>query len=166
MLVSQPLTGGHDRVGVQIGFWPVPGSISWHDLRLDLGTGGASGHQIFADLIQGRSLDDKISGQVWKPGQCAHFDDGLGVLAHLVFFLGSDLVEIDHLGSFRLGFSLILLVAIIALMVYNLAPRLAEAVPSVAPILVDYVDIVNDLRLWVDLRMQDLIALMNDKAGS
>ena len=68
--------------------------------------------------------------------------------------------------GFRLGFSLMLLVAILALIVYNLAPRLAEAVPSVAPILSDYVDLVNDLRLWVDLRLQDLIALMKDKAGS
>ena len=68
--------------------------------------------------------------------------------------------------GFRLGFSLILLVAILALIVYNLAPRLAEAVPSAAPILSDYVDMVNDLRLWVDLRMQDLIAMMKDKAGS
>lgn len=68
--------------------------------------------------------------------------------------------------GFRLGFSLMLLVAILALIVYNLAPRLAEAVPSVAPILSDYVDLVNDLRLWVDLRLQDLIALMKDKADS
>ena len=68
--------------------------------------------------------------------------------------------------GFRLGFSLMLLAAILALILYNLAPRLAEAVPSAAPILSDYVDLVNDLRLWVDLRLQDLIALMKDKAGS
>jgi len=68
--------------------------------------------------------------------------------------------------GFRLGFSLILLVAILALVIYNLAPRLAETMPGAAPILSDYVDLVNDLRLWVDLRMQDLIELMKDKAGS
>lgn len=50
----------------------------------------------------------------------------------------------------RLGFFLVLLLAVIAVLVYLYAPQIAEAVPQAIPVLERYVEAVNSLRFWLD----------------
>lgn len=49
-------------------------------------------------------------------------------------------------GGFRAGFLIVVVLCAIAVAVYALAPRIADAVPEAAPYLTAYVDWVNDLR--------------------
>lgn len=60
--------------------------------------------------------------------------------------------------GFRLGFSVVLLAAAAATLLYVFAGQLGQAVPALAPILDRYVAAVDDGRLWLDLTVQGLIA--------
>jgi predicted Zn finger-like uncharacterized protein len=62
--------------------------------------------------------------------------------------------------GFRLGFGLVLLIAAALALVYVFAPRIVAAVPGVAPVMTPYVDAVDAGRLWLDLRLQDLLSAM------
>lgn len=67
--------------------------------------------------------------------------------------------------GFRLGFSLILLLAVIALLVYIFAPQISEAVPALAPYLERYVLAVNEARLWLDTQMRGMLTSLDEMAG-
>ena len=58
----------------------------------------------------------------------------------------------------RFGFSTVMLIVAILVGLYVGAPKLSTLVPAAAPVLTRYVAVVNDARLWIDLKMQAFIA--------
>lgn len=60
--------------------------------------------------------------------------------------------------GFRRGFMTVILLAVLAAVIYIYAPRIGAAVPQLEPVLTSYVNWVDSLRLWIDLKMQDFIA--------
>jgi predicted Zn finger-like uncharacterized protein len=58
----------------------------------------------------------------------------------------------------RFGFSTVMLIVAILVGLYVGAPRLSTLVPAAAPVLTRYVAVVDDVRLWIDLKMQAFIA--------
>lgn len=65
--------------------------------------------------------------------------------------------------GFRLGMSVVLILAALCTAVYVMAPQLGTAVPALKAPLDRYVAVVDDARLWLDLRVQGL--LPDDAAG-
>ena len=63
--------------------------------------------------------------------------------------------------GFRFGFWLIVIVAAIAAAIYVFAPQISALVPALEPILTSYVEMVDQARLWLDLRMQDILMWMD-----
>jgi predicted Zn finger-like uncharacterized protein len=59
--------------------------------------------------------------------------------------------------GFRTGFGVMILVMAALGGVYLMAPAIMAQLPQAEPVLTDYVDMVDRLRLWLDLQMQDLI---------
>lgn len=59
--------------------------------------------------------------------------------------------------GFRRGFMTVLLIALLALLLYILAPRISAMIPALEPALSSYVDMVDRLRLWLDLKLQGLL---------
>ena len=53
-------------------------------------------------------------------------------------------------GGFRLGFGLMLLLAIAAIVTYAFAPQIAQALPGSENALIRFVDMANQLRDWID----------------
>ncbi|QXT39749.1 zinc-ribbon domain-containing protein [Gymnodinialimonas ceratoperidinii] len=53
-------------------------------------------------------------------------------------------------GSVRRGFFLVIILAAIGVGIYAYAPEIKEAVPQAADVLDQYVEVVNDARLWLD----------------
>lgn len=68
-------------------------------------------------------------------------------------------------GGFRRGFTAILLLAILALTLYILAPLLAEKVPALKPALTAYVEAVNTARAWLDAMLRGLIEKIETMTG-
>ena len=66
--------------------------------------------------------------------------------------------------GFRMGFSTALFVALIALVVYLLAPTLSGMVPALEPALSGYVATVDSGRIWLDNTMKSLTASLNGDA--
>lgn len=56
--------------------------------------------------------------------------------------------------GFRMGFSIAMLATLALLLVYILAPVIAEKVPGMAPSLASYVEAVDALRLWLEQKMK------------
>lgn len=63
--------------------------------------------------------------------------------------------------GFSSGFRLILGLAILAVALYMLAPRLAEMMPGLAPALDAYVDRIDMLRLWLDGQVTALLQMLD-----
>jgi predicted Zn finger-like uncharacterized protein len=59
--------------------------------------------------------------------------------------------------GFRMGFSLVLLIAAALALIYVYAPRIIAAAPATAPVVEPYANAVDSARLWLDLRLQDLV---------
>ncbi|MEZ5885189.1 MAG: zinc-ribbon domain-containing protein [Paracoccaceae bacterium] len=64
--------------------------------------------------------------------------------------------------GFRMGFMLIVLLGVIGLLVYSMAPRISEAVPALAPTIDAYVQKVDEGRVWLDQQMRDVIDALQD----
>ena len=62
----------------------------------------------------------------------------------------------------RFGFTTVMLIVAILVGLYIGAPKLSTLVPAAEPVLTRYVAVVNDVRLWIDLKMQAFIA---DQSG-
>ena len=58
----------------------------------------------------------------------------------------------------RFGFSTVMLIVAILVGLYVGAPKLSTLVPAAEPVLTRYVAVVNDVRLWIDMKMQAFIA--------
>lgn len=69
----------------------------------------------------------------------------------------------DRGAGFRLGFSMVLLLSALALLVYVYAPQLAGRVPALTPLLDSYVAAVDAARIWLDAQMRAAIAAMQAK---
>jgi predicted Zn finger-like uncharacterized protein len=63
-------------------------------------------------------------------------------------------------GGFRLGFVLVVGLAVLAALAYAFAPQIGARVPQLADPLAAYVAQVDAWRLWLDLTLQDLMAAM------
>jgi len=59
--------------------------------------------------------------------------------------------------GFRIGFSLVLILATLAVLTYAFAPRIAAAVPALEPALAAYVQTANDGRAWLDDQLRAVI---------
>jgi predicted Zn finger-like uncharacterized protein len=65
----------------------------------------------------------------------------------------------------RFGFTTIMLLVAILVGLYLGAGRLSTLVPAAEPVLTRYVAVVNDVRLWIDLKMQAFIAGQSGNAA-
>lgn len=52
--------------------------------------------------------------------------------------------------GFSRGFRLVIVLAVVAVALYLLAPTIAELVPGATPLLGDYVELIDTARLWLD----------------
>jgi predicted Zn finger-like uncharacterized protein len=68
--------------------------------------------------------------------------------------------------GFRLGFSLVLFVAAALALVYVFAPRIIAAVPATEPVVAPYAAAVDEGRLWLDLRLQDLVEALGTEPAA
>jgi predicted Zn finger-like uncharacterized protein len=59
--------------------------------------------------------------------------------------------------GFRLGFSMMLIIAAALILVYLFAPQIAEAVPTTEPQLASYVDWANGMRQTIDTYLKDSV---------
>lgn len=66
--------------------------------------------------------------------------------------------------GFRLGFSLVLLVAALFALAYVYAPRIIAAVPAAEPVVAPYAAAVDSGRLWLDLQLQGLVEALGTEA--
>lgn len=80
--------------------------------------------------------------------------------------LGADHVSdaAEARNGFKRGFSVVIILAAVALAVYMFAPQIAAAVPALKPALVAYVEAVNGLRASIEGMMQNTIDKMEDAA--
>lgn len=67
--------------------------------------------------------------------------------------------------SFRTGFSLVILLLVIATVVYVTAPQLAGQFPSMKEPLDSYVAFVDSLRLWLNAKMNSATAMLKGEPG-
>lgn len=68
--------------------------------------------------------------------------------------------------GFGRGFGLILLIAVLAVALYALAPKIAASVPALEGILGGYVSFINGLREWLDGAMQGSAAKLTELLSS
>jgi predicted Zn finger-like uncharacterized protein len=68
--------------------------------------------------------------------------------------------------GFRSGFSLMLLLSVMALFAYVAAPRISEQIPALEAPLNNYVKAINNGRLWVDSALQKATAGLQDMTGT
>lgn len=64
---------------------------------------------------------------------------------------------VQRKSGFRRGFLTVVLLALLGLLLYILAPQISSAVPALEPALTSYVDMVNQARLWLDLQLQSML---------
>jgi len=62
--------------------------------------------------------------------------------------------------GFRMGFSTSILIAALLLLVYVLAPTIAEKVPATASVMESYVGAIDGLRSWLDSTLRGMTASM------
>lgn len=62
--------------------------------------------------------------------------------------------------GFRLGYGSILLIAAVLGLIYAFAPRIAAVLPQSESFLVPYVAAIDDGRLWLDLKVQDILTML------
>ncbi|WP_298492936.1 zinc-ribbon domain-containing protein [uncultured Maritimibacter sp.] len=107
------------------------------------------GREVFPDIEEINSTLDSPQGN----GQTADQDEG-------------QISQFAQRGSsgFRRGFSVMILLAALALAVYLLAPQIVDLVPASAGVLSAYVDWVNELFVWINAMMADAVARMESAA--
>jgi hypothetical protein len=62
----------------------------------------------------------------------------------------------------RVGFTTVIFIFAILALLYTFAGRIIAVVPQAEPVLSRYVAVVNDGRLWLDLKLQGIMAGMQD----
>lgn len=61
-------------------------------------------------------------------------------------------------GSVRIGFFLVIILAVVAVFAYSYADQIADLVPQAGPILDRYADLVNEARFWLDDLARSLVS--------
>ncbi len=74
--------------------------------------------------------------------------------------------EYERRRGFRFGFSSMVVIALIAGAIYITAPKIIAAVPATESVLTAYVNGINEARLWLDLKMQQILEQMNPPADA
>jgi predicted Zn finger-like uncharacterized protein len=67
--------------------------------------------------------------------------------------------------AFRTGFFSVLLIALVLVILYVMAPQLAETYPAMAPAMTAYVATVESLRVWLDGVMQSAAGALRGFGG-
>ncbi len=67
--------------------------------------------------------------------------------------------------GFRMGFSTAILIAAVLLLLYIMAPTIAEKIPASAPIMAAYVSAIDGVRAWIDATLQSFTASMTGDAN-
>lgn len=67
----------------------------------------------------------------------------------------------DSRGGFGRGFLFVVVLVALAIAVYILAPRIAEQVPALAPLLDAYVGAINAAWLWIDTQVKALLTTLD-----
>jgi predicted Zn finger-like uncharacterized protein len=75
-------------------------------------------------------------------------------------------IEVREKRSSRLGFSLTVALVAILTLIYVFAPSLSDAVPGAAPLLEDYVAVVDDWRAWLDRQLTTMLTWLDNTTGS
>lgn len=75
-------------------------------------------------------------------------------------------VEVQEKRSFGRGFVVVVLLAAILALVYVFAPELAKAVPQADPWLSAYVGMVDQWRMWLDGKAEDVLGWLDAAAAS
>ncbi|MGH1367968.1 MAG: zinc-ribbon domain-containing protein [Maritimibacter sp.] len=78
--------------------------------------------------------------------------------------LGAQDVQGQPRNGFKRAFSVVIIIAAVALAIYMFAPQIAQAVPALKPALTAYVDAINGLRSGVEGMMQNTIDQIEDAA--
>nr|WP_319947634.1 zinc-ribbon domain-containing protein [uncultured Shimia sp.] len=68
--------------------------------------------------------------------------------------------------GFRLGFGLVLLAAALVILAYVYNQALAERFPAYQPQITQFMDTMNDMRLWLDTRVTNMMLWLNEQAGT
>ncbi|WP_298258560.1 zinc-ribbon domain-containing protein [uncultured Litoreibacter sp.] len=79
---------------------------------------------------------------------------------------GNETLPTRGSSGFRLGFGLMLLLAVGLMLLYVYAPQLAQRVPALTGALESYVSGVDSLRIWLDTATQGLVDKMGDSANA
>jgi len=79
---------------------------------------------------------------------------------------GEDEAQPSGRRGFRLGFSLVLILATLGLLAYMFAPDIVQRFPESEPYMVSYVEQVNNLRDWLDQMMKAATDKMSGTAGN
>lgn len=74
-------------------------------------------------------------------------------------------VEKKRRSSWRTGFMFVLLIAILMLLFYMLAPQIAKVLPQIDPLLTAYVSWIDQMRLWLDDTLQSIARWLDVKAS-
>lgn len=77
----------------------------------------------------------------------------------------SDMDRDTRPGGFRRGFRTMVLLAMIGLLLYVFAPMLAESVPALKGPLSAYVELVNQLRGWLDNTLRGLLGGLDNMSS-
>lgn len=67
--------------------------------------------------------------------------------------------------GFRSGFSLVLLLAVVIVALYTMAPRISEQIPGAAGAMATYVEVIDGIRAQIDQLIQKATALLRSVAG-
>lgn len=78
--------------------------------------------------------------------------------------LSAEEVQVVKRGGFKRSFSIVIILAALALAIYVFAPKIAELVPALKPVLAAYVDAINGFRGWIEGLMQNTIDKIEDAA--
>lgn len=142
-------TAARDRVARQRGIEPQPDAIEDTDDALT--SAPKRDHtksELFPDIEEiNSSLSPEAAEAEAEAARLAHEE-------------GSPEVKIQR-SNFRLGFGLMLLVAVGLLLLYIYEPQISERVPAMSGLLESYVTKIDAFRVWLDLSTQGLV----DKIG-
>lgn len=141
------------------------------EVQGDLGLEMAGGSGAARRIAQIKGMEAEVAGQPEPLVRPSKGRDLLPDIEEINSTLspeqgGLTLDEAGHRGSdlrngrreFRLGFGLVLLVALLVVLLYMFAPRIGAAVPALAGILEGFVAAIDALRLGLDRLMQQATA--------
>lgn len=150
---------GQMQVQPELGVEPPPAALSPVQRRLAMLKGedpDASPPQPAKPAARRDLLPDvEEINSTLQPGDAAALDAEVDALPDLT----------RGRSSFRTGFSLVILLLVIATAVYVMAPQLAEQFPAMKGTLDSYVAFIDSLRLWLNAKMNSATAMLKGEAA-